>query len=166
MAALGFVSNIYHGSVAKAGRDESHLRLATGCCPAGPALGAAALHTVVTYRLTFMAQRAPVDFLGQDQVGKIEEWAWLPNGTSLPCAPGWGPLGRAEQKCARSCHRENEIEMHCGSLLGKIALSEYLLSRNTVIIYKVRKCYIFKGHYGNFVLALVTHEQIYPINHH
>ena len=55
----------------KAGWDESHLWLATGCRPAGPALGAALLHTVVTYRLTFMTQHARVDFLGQDQVARL-----------------------------------------------------------------------------------------------
>lgn len=71
MTAVGFVLNIYCFSLAKAGWDESHLRLATGCCPAGPALGAAPLHTVVTYRLTFMAQHALVDFLGQDQVARL-----------------------------------------------------------------------------------------------
>lgn len=58
-------------SQAKAGEDESRLRLATGFCPAGPTLDAAPPRTVLTYTLPFMAQRAPVDFLGQDQEARL-----------------------------------------------------------------------------------------------
>lgn len=106
-AALGifyfiffFVSVIYYCSVVKAGWDESRLRLATGCCPAGPALGATPLHTVVTYRLTFMAQHAPVDFLGQDQVARLRSGTDSVTVLLSPCAPGRVGQPSAKQKCA------------------------------------------------------------------
>lgn len=87
MTALGFVLHIYCRSSPIVHWDESHLRLTTGYRPAGPALGAAPLLTVVTYRLTFMAQHALLDFLGQDQVARLSSgpdfvtvqfslWAW------------------------------------------------------------------------------------------
>lgn len=111
MTALGFVLNIHCCSLAKVGWDESHLQLVTGCCPAGPALGAALLHTVITYRLTFMAQHALVDFLGQDQVVRLRsrpdfvtvqlslcalEWAWRgePNRNVHSSV-----IGRTKSKC-------------------------------------------------------------------
>lgn len=54
---------------------KATFRLATGCRPAGPAVGAAPLYAVVTYRLTFMAQRVLGGLSGSGPIGKIEEWA-------------------------------------------------------------------------------------------
>lgn len=93
MTALGFVSNIYCCSLAKAGWDESHLWLATGCCPAGPARRAAPFHTVVTYRLTFMAQHALMDFLGQDHVARLRSGPDFVTVQLSLCAPDWAWRG-------------------------------------------------------------------------
>lgn len=102
MTSLGFVSNIYCCSLAKAGWDESHLRLATRRCPAGPALGAAPLHTVVTYRLTFMAQHALVDFLGQDQVARLRSGPDFVTVQLSLCAPGWASRGEPNRNVLSS----------------------------------------------------------------
>lgn len=155
MTALGFVSNMHCCSVAKAGWDESHLWLATGCCPAGPALRAAPFHTVVTYRLTFMAQHALDGLSGSRPSGAIEQWARRCSRTTVPACPGLSLAGRAKLKCARFCHRENKIEMHCALCLWKLP------SVNTWVqpFVKYRPCekpYIFKGHYmGKTFLSLL-----------
>ena len=75
-------------------------RLATGRWPAGPALGATPLHTVVTYRLTFMAQHALLDFLGQDQEARLQSGPESVRVQPSPVLRASSLPGLAKQKCS------------------------------------------------------------------
>lgn len=69
---------------------KAPLPLAKGCC-----LGTGPLHAFVTYRLTFMAQHALVDFLGQDQVARLRSGPL--ERYNSPCVCRAQPGGRTTQ---------------------------------------------------------------------
>lgn len=104
----------FYSSSAKAGWDES---------PRPPVIGQrilsgnALLRTFVTYRLTFIAQHALLDFLGQDQVarlrsGPLEDY-------NSPCVPRWAWRGE-QHKRALCYHRVNKIELNCARCFWKL----------------------------------------------
>lgn len=79
--------------------------------------GNALLRTFVTYRLTFIAQHALLDFLGQDQVarlrsGPVEDY-------NSPCVPRWAWRGE-QHKRALCYHRVNKIELNCARCFWKL----------------------------------------------
>lgn len=86
--------------------------LAKGYC-----LVTALLRTFVTYRLTFMAQHALLDVLGQDQVarlrsGPLEDY-------NSPCVLCWAWRGE-QHKCALFYHRVDKIELSCALCFWKL----------------------------------------------
>lgn len=91
--------------------------LATMKGPPPPPPVTALLRTSVTYRLTFMAQHALLDFLGQDQVARLRSGP-LENYNS-PCVWSWAWRGE-QHKCALFCHRVNKIELNCALCFWKL----------------------------------------------
>lgn len=86
--------------------------LARGYC-----LVTALLRTSVTYRLTFMAQHALLDFLGQDQVARLRSGPL--EDCNSPCVWSWAWRGE-QHKCALFCHRVNKIELNCALCFWKL----------------------------------------------
>lgn len=86
--------------------------LAKGYC-----LVTALLRTSVTYRLTFMAQHALLDFLGQDQVARLKSGPL--EDYNSPCVWSWAWRGE-QHKCALFCHRVNKIELNCALCFWKL----------------------------------------------
>lgn len=103
---------------------KATMRLATGWRPAVPALGAAALYTAITHRLTLMAQHVSVDFLGHDQVARLKSGSDFVTAQAPACC-GLSLAGRDKQ---RLCRRESLIEMHCTLCLWKNALNTCVVS--------------------------------------
>lgn len=120
VCSLCFGLEHFNSSLAKAGWDESPPPpppvflpwLARGYC-----LLTAVLRALLTYRLTFMAQHALLDLLGQDQVarlrsGPLEDY-------NSPCVPHWAWRGE-QHKCALFCHRVNKIELNWALCFWKL----------------------------------------------
>lgn len=64
-----------------------------------PGFGSSTAHTVVTYRLTFMAQHALVGFLGQDQVARLRSGPDFVTVQTIPVALRLCLVGKAKQDC-------------------------------------------------------------------
>lgn len=168
MTSFGFVMNISVLLRQNRLKMKATLWSAKGCCPAGPAFGAALHHTFVTYRLTFMAQHALVDFLGQDQVARLRSG---PDFVALQlslCAPGWAWRGEPNRNVLCSV-RENKIKKALCSLFVKIVLGEYLHCskvqhlQNADNIFKVGICSLCKNQ--SATLLTTAHQHIFFIVH-
>lgn len=64
-------------SQAKAGWDESHLRLATGSCPAGPTFGCSTTSHRCNLQITIYGSVSSSGLSGSRQSSKTGQWVWF-----------------------------------------------------------------------------------------